>query len=306
MILSRGLKQQLRQFTIQTFANTTRVPNPFAHHHHHHGHEHEDHGHDNNNHGTKHLGNRPKVEYNTITNFLDHKNLYTYFEQGPGYMYYPGVNYNEAHSKPYDWRDDPKHNPDYLIPTKHINCPDPKTYVWPFEGRLEPFNPSEALSQNHLYDSSLLLKPENKQVGQPIHHLTAAQQDQDADVNHEFDYESEDCDFQTESFRTQHFRKRGPMWPWALIATMPFVYFWVEFLYQRYPDEDHWRITHPPPLNYPDSEDTDDTDTYQDYHSPSGRFLRDIGIIGDLWFDIKDGKKVMNQWAGCNQPLPDI
>jgi hypothetical protein len=25
-------------------------------------------------------------------------------------------------------------------------------------------------------------------------------------------------------------------------------------LYQRYPDEDHWRITHPPPLNFPDSE----------------------------------------------------
>lgn len=27
-----------------------------------------------------------------------------------------------------------------------------------------------------------------------------------------------------------------------------------EFLYQRYPDEDHWKITHPPPLNFPDSE----------------------------------------------------
>lgn len=65
--------------------------------------------------------------------------------EGPGYMYYPGVNYNEAHGKPYDWRDDPKYNPDYLIPTKHIGCPDPKTYVWPFEGKLVHFNPSEAL-----------------------------------------------------------------------------------------------------------------------------------------------------------------
>lgn len=72
------------------------MPNPFAHHddHGHHGEEHGDHGHGDHGHGdhghghgdhghgqvVPHGRGRPKVEFNTITSFLDHKNLYTYFE----------------------------------------------------------------------------------------------------------------------------------------------------------------------------------------------------------------------------------
>ena len=33
----------------------------------------------------------------------------------------------------------------------------------------------------------------------------------------------------------------------------------------------------PPPLDYPSPEDTDDTDTYNDYKSKDGRYLRDSG-----------------------------
>jgi len=55
-----------------------------------------------------------------------------------------------------------------------------------------------------------------------------------------------------------------------------------------------------PPLNYPDTEDTDDTDTFDNYKSPEARYLMDIGIIGPLWFDIVNGKKVYNKWAGVN------
>lgn len=72
--------------TIYTFANTTKVPNPFAHHHDDHGDHGHDHGHGHGHghgdgHGeVPHGRSRPKVEYNTITTFLDHKNLYTYFE----------------------------------------------------------------------------------------------------------------------------------------------------------------------------------------------------------------------------------
>jgi len=40
---------------------------------------------------------------------------------------------------------------------------------------------------------------------------------------------------------------------------MFFAYFWLEFFYMHYPDEDNWKIPRPPPLNYPDPEDTDDT-----------------------------------------------
>lgn len=75
MIHSRALHPKLlRLLTIQTFANTTKVPNPFGHHDHH---DHHDSHHDS-HHG--HHGSRPAVEYNTITSFLDHKNLNTYFE----------------------------------------------------------------------------------------------------------------------------------------------------------------------------------------------------------------------------------
>lgn len=45
---------------------------------------------------------------------------------------------------------------------------------------------------------------------------------------------------------------------YAISLFLYFIYFIIiigaEFLYQRYPDEDHWKITHPPPLNFPDSE----------------------------------------------------
>lgn len=36
--------------------------------------------------------------------------------------------------------------------------------------------------------------------------------------------------------------------------TIPHNYIGAEFFYQHYPDEDHWRMTHPPPLDYPDTE----------------------------------------------------
>ena len=36
-------------------------------------------------------------------------------------------------------------------------------------------------------------------------------------------------------------------------------------------------IKSPPPLDYPSAEDTDDTDTYNDYKSQDGRYLRDSG-----------------------------
>lgn len=108
----------------------------------------------------------------------------------------------------------------------------------------------------------------------------------------------------------QHFRKKGPLTPFIFIALLPFIYAWLELLYQHYPDEDHYRISHPPPLEYPFVEDTDDLDTYEHYHTKSGRYLRDSGIIDELWYDIvdEDGekKKVYKPWAGVNQPLPDI
>jgi len=28
--------------------------------------------------------------------------------------------------------------------------------------------------------------------------------------------------------------------------------------------------------------------------------LRDTGLVGDIWFDVIDGKKVFKKWAGVN------
>lgn len=52
--------------------------------------------------------------------------------------------------------------------------------------------------------------------------------------------------------------------------------------------------------------DTDDTETFKDYHSPEGKYLMDIGAIGPLWYDIKDGKKIYDRFAGVNPPMEDI
>lgn len=78
----------------------------------------------------------------------------------------------------------------------------------------------------------------------------------------------------------------------------------MEFILQHYPDEDHWRTPTTPPLDFPDADDTDDTETFNDYLGPEGRYYVDTGIISDVWYDIVDGKKVYKRFAGVNQPLP--
>jgi hypothetical protein len=57
-----------------------------------------------------------------------------------------------------------------------------------------------------------------------------------ADIAHEKDYESEDLDYQPESFSTQHFRKKGPIWMWLFVGALPFLFFGGEFFYQGYCD----------------------------------------------------------------------
>jgi len=103
-----------------------------------------------------------------------------------------------------------------------------------------------------------------------------------------------------------HFRKKGGLSQWVIAGLLPVIYFYFEWVYQHFPDEDFFRIPHPPPLNYPDTEDTDDTDTVKDYSTKEGRYLRDSGIVDDIWFDVVDGVKVYRRFAGVNQPLPDL
>lgn len=79
-----------------------------------------------------------------------------------------------------------------------------------------------------------------------------------------------------------------------------------EFVFMHTWDEDYWKKPVAPPLDYPDKDDTDDTDTYQEMESRNGRQLVDSGIVGGLWYDIVDGKKIYRKFAGVNPPMEDI
>jgi hypothetical protein len=91
-----------------------------------------------------------------------------------------------------------------------------------------------------------------------------------------------------------------------IVAILPLLYWWTEYIYQHFPDETYWRKSHPPPLDFPDEDDTDDTKTYKDFISYAGRKFVQTGIAGDIWYDIKDGKKVYRKFAGVNPPMEDI
>ena len=44
-------------------------------------------------------------------------------------------------------------------------------------------------------------------------------------------------------------------------------------MYNHFPDEDYFKAPMPPPLEYPDPEDTDDRLTAKDYETRYGKYL---------------------------------
>jgi len=133
----------------------------------------------------------------------------------------------------------------------------------------------------------------------------AAYWDPDNDVAHEIDYGSEDLDFQPDDFKTQHFKKKGFIWPFLLVALAPWLYFWNEYVAQGFPDREHWKRPLPPPTDFPDDE-TSDTSLYNAFHSYTGRTMYDSGLYINLQFDMVDGKKIYKRCAPVNNPMPDI
>jgi len=206
--------------------------------------------------------------------------------------------------KEYDWRDDPKVNNDIYVDPRDRGW-DPTTYTFPYEGRDDWFFPINGDAAYKPGDVSLNLRPEHKKGDVDYTGMRAPYWNERAEVAHEADYESEDLDFQAEDFKMQHFRKKGPNTMYFFVGNLFILGFWLEFIAQHYPDEDHWRISRPPPLDYPDTDDTDDTQTFEDYHSKDGRYLVETAAIGELWFDIKDGEKIIKPTAGGNQPMPE-
>lgn len=116
------------------------------------------------------------------------------------------------------------------------------------------------------------------------------------------DYESEDLDFQPETFAFQHFRKQGPYWMWWIAGMMPILFFGNELFFQYWPDAENWRYQRPPPLDYPNPSDTPDTEVHKVFQSDAFKDMHDAGVTVPPFFDIIDGKKVYTKWAGVNQP----
>ncbi len=100
-----------------------------------------------------------------------------------------------------------------------------------------------------------------------------------ADVAHEWDYESEDMDVQPETFKTQHFKKKGPYFIWVFLGTASIWFTLGELVWQNWADEDNNRYQRPPPLNYPDEDETPDTDMYESFQTKEYRYLYEAGQL---------------------------
>lgn len=185
------------------------------------------------------------------------------------------------HHKPYDWRDDHALNPFYEQDPRALGTPNSYEYGQPFEAELvlapssfsPEYNPKD-LTLNYIGSGprysvaeTNLLEPHSQNLWD--------------DIAHEWDYESEDLDFQPETFHSQHFRKKGHLWMWVAIAMIPYAIVISEVVYQQMVDGDGLKYQRPPPLNYPDEEDTPDTETYENWKTPEFTYLHDSGILKD-------------------------
>lgn len=185
------------------------------------------------------------------------------------------------HPKAYDWRDDHSLNPYFEQDPRTLGVQDPFTYAFPFEAELakpetpfpDNYNPKD-LSTNFVGSWGTLSVAETNPVEVPTQVLWD-------DIAHEWDYESEDLDFQPETFKSQHFRKRGLLWMWVILGLTPYWYVIDEHIYVQMVDADGMKYQRPPPLNYPDDEDTPDFETHDNWKSPEFTYLWDAGLLRD-------------------------
>lgn len=120
----------------------------------------------------------------------------------PGYYPEPLPNpHRDHHHEEYDWRFDPEVNTDLATNIRNKGY-DHTKYKFPYEGVSDWKFPS--LPEN--WDPSNLkldLQPQNIKNDGLYNSMPAAYWNPEADLPHEFDYESEDRDFQPESFYMQ-------------------------------------------------------------------------------------------------------
>ena len=62
---------------------------------------------------------------------------------------------------------------------------------------------------------------------------------------------------------------------------IPYWYVIQEVIYHQMVDGDQNKYQRPPPLNYPDQDDTPDNETYEIWQSPEFKYLWDAGLLKD-------------------------
>jgi hypothetical protein len=140
------------------------------------------------------------------------------------------------HPKPFDWRDDHALNPYYEIDPRALGVPNSYEYAQPFESKphiLPSSFPAEYnakdLTTNYIGSGPLLSVAETNALEPHSQNLWD-------DIAHEWEYESEDLDFQPETFKSQHFRKKGMLHYWVLISLIPYIMVFFEVVYHQMVD----------------------------------------------------------------------
>ena len=73
---------------------------------------------------------------------------------------------------------------------------------------------------------------------------------------------------------------------WFIAGTAPLWFFANELYFQYWPEADNWRYQRPPPLNFPDDEDTPDTTYFKMFNSVPHKDLYDAGVTNPPFFEI--------------------
>ena len=102
----------------------------------------------------------------------------------------------------------------------------------------------------------------------------------------------------------QHFKKQGWLFPWIIMGNLFFIYFWLEYLYQHFPDDDYWRKPHPPT-----AEDATPV-IYKNYHTfyDMPEFIKDLDSeLEKVYHVYNDGNRIIyGRFTGINRPLQYI
>jgi hypothetical protein len=102
----------------------------------------------------------------------------------------------------------------------------------------------------------------------------------------------------------QHYKRRGGHLIWYFVFCIPFIYTWLELFWSKFPSDTFFKKPLPPPLDFPDTTLSPDTEKYNLSKTIDYKLLYENGSLNEFPFEIIDGKKVYKRFVGLNQPKP--